>query len=72
MFMDKKQVDYLKRKYVGKTICLISMPADPWPIEPGTLGTCTGVDDAGQLLMHWENGRGLSLIPGTDIFETVE
>ena len=70
--VDRRQVEFLREKYVGKTICLILMSCDPWPIEPGTLGVCTGVDDAGQLLMRWENGRGLSLIPGTDIFKTVE
>jgi hypothetical protein len=47
------------------------MPDDPKPIESGTLGTVQAVDDAGQLLMKWDNGRSLSLIPGVDNFHTV-
>ena len=48
------------------------MPDDPRPIESGTIGTVVGVDDAGQIMMKWDNGRSLSLIPGVDSFHTVE
>lgn len=52
----------------GTRLELISMDNDPLPIPPGTRGTVLGVDDAGQVLMHWDNGRSLSLIPGEDAF----
>lgn len=44
----------------GTRLELISMDNDPIPIPPGTRGTVLGVDDAGQVLMHWDNGRSLS------------
>ena len=35
-------------------------------------GTVLAVDDAGQLLMQWDNGCSLSLLPGVDSFEVLE
>ena len=32
----------------------------------GTLGTVTGVDDTGSLLVDWDNGSGLNVIYGVD------
>ncbi|MCH3998569.1 MAG: DUF4314 domain-containing protein [Lachnospiraceae bacterium] len=32
----------------------------------GTKGTVYGVDDTGSLLVHWDNGSGLSVIYGED------
>ena len=52
----------------GTRLELISMGNDPRPIPPGTRGTVLGVDDAGSIMMWWDNGRSLSLIPGEDAF----
>lgn len=38
----------------------------------GTAGTVQGVDDAGQILMGWDTGSGLSLIPGVDSFHRID
>lgn len=35
----------------------------------GTEGTVVDVDDIGNVLMRWDNGSGLSLIPEGDEFE---
>ena len=73
MFMTEKQVEMLRKQYPhGTRLCCDEMPDDPKPIESGTLGMVVGVDDAGQIMMKWDNGRSLSLIPGVDSFHTVE
>ena len=65
--------EYARRSYPpGTRIRLIEMPNDPNPVPVGTTGTVLAVDDAGQLLMRWDNGRSLSLIPGVDNFEVLE
>ena len=37
----------------------------------GTKGIVYGVDDTGSLLVHWDNGSGLSVIYGEDIVRKV-
>ena len=71
-FLRPEQVERIRQQYpAGTRICCDNMPDDPQPIEPGTLGTVRGVDDAGQVMVSWDNGRGLSLISGVDSFHIV-
>lgn len=37
----------------------------------GTHGTITAVDDVGDLIVAWDNGGGLKLIPGVDEFRVL-
>ena len=65
--------EYARRSYPpGTRIRLLEMSEDPNPVPVGSCGTVLAVDDAGQLLMQWDNGRNLSLVPGTDNFEVLE
>ncbi len=69
----KVNVAQVRETYpVGTRIRLEYMPEDPDPIPYGTQGVVEGVDDAGQLLMKWDNGSTLSLIPGVDQFGVVK
>ena len=71
-FPSREKVKWIKEDYPpGTRIRLQDMMDDPCPVPSGTMGTVIAVDDAGQLLMHWDNGRSLSLIPGVDSFVVV-
>ena len=56
---------------VGARIELISMTDDPRAVLPGTRGTVKGIDGAGSILMRWDSGSSLSLVPGADVFRVL-
>lgn len=51
----------------GTRIVLIEMD-DPQAPPSGTQGTVRGVDDIGDILVVWDTGGSLNLIPGVDRF----
>ena len=55
----------------GTRIELIEMSDSQAP-PAGTLGICLAVDDMGDLIMKWDNGCGLNLIPNVDDFRIVK
>lgn len=64
-----RQAERYKLSYLPGTRVVLLQMNDPYsPVESGMRGTVQGVDDAGQILMKWDNGRSLSLIPGEDSF----
>lgn len=72
LFPSKAELERLRLRYpAGTRLQLIQMGEDPCPIPSGTMGTVQFVDDAGQIVMKWDNGRSLSLIPREDSFEKV-
>lgn len=56
----------------GSEVVLGEMPEDPNPVPSGTVGTVKGYDDSAEILMSWQNGSGLKLIPGVDRYHVVE
>ncbi len=71
-FLSREQVERIRQRYPpGTEVELIAMPEDPYPVPPGTRGKVIMVDDAGQLVIKWNNGSSLSLIPGVDSFQKV-
>ena len=70
-FPTREQVARLRERYrKGTKVRLISMDDIQAP-PPGAIGEVIGVDDAGSVMVRWETGSSLSLIPGEDRFEIV-
>ena len=64
MNFDRNRVEMVKRQYpVGTRIQLNSLCNDEKGMPTGLCGTVIGVDDQPALLMKWDNGRSLSLLP---------
>lgn len=63
---NRAQVERLRLRYpIGTRVELVKM--DDVQAPPiGTLGTVTGVDDTGSLLVDWDTGSGLNVIYGVD------
>jgi hypothetical protein len=58
--------------YPKKRVVLKQM-LDPYTtLTDGMMGTIVGEDDAGHLLVDWDNGSRDSLLPGIDEYEIVE
>ena len=70
-YPNKEKIEMLRKRYpAGTKIELLAMEDKQAP-PVGTIGEVIAVDDSGQLVMHWENGSGLNLIPGVDKFRKV-
>lgn len=54
----------------GTRVKLIKMDDEQAPPK-GTVGTVRGVDDAGSIMVSWDNGSGLNVVYGEDIVEKV-
>ena len=70
-FPSEKKVELIRKLYpAGVRVELLKMD-DPQAPPIGTKGTVTGVDDAGSIMVKWDNGSGLSVIYGEDIIREV-
>ena len=71
-FPSREQIAALREQYPrGTKVELLGMD-DPQAPPTGTRGEVMVVDDAGQLLVRWEIGSSLSLIPGVDSLRIVQ
>ena len=71
-FPSREQIAALRERYPrGTKVELLGMD-DPQAPPTGTMGEVMGIDDAEQLLVRWETGSSLSLIPGVDSFRMAE
>ena len=71
-FPSREQIAALRERYpCGTRMELLAMD-DPQAPPTGTRGEVFSVDDAGQIIVRWETGSSLSLIPGVDSFRIVQ
>ena len=67
----RETVEMLRKEYpAGTRVVLLEMD-DPQAPPEGTKGTVRGVDDAGSVMVAWDNGSSLSLVFGIDHFKKV-
>ena len=70
-FPSKEQIELIRKEYpTGTKVELLAMDDKQAP-PVGTIGEVIAVDDIGQLVMRWQNGSSLNLIPGVDSFRKV-
>lgn len=56
----------------GKRVVLIRMEDPYTKLRPGMKGTIRGVDGIGNILVNWDNGSTLSLVPEVDEYKIME
>ena len=68
----KREIVESRRQYpAGTRVELVRM--DDIQAPPiGTCGTVTGVDDAGSIMVSWDNGGSLSVAYGEDACRKIE
>ena len=65
-FPSRETIERLREQYpTGCRVELLQMD-DPQAPPMFTKGTVTGVDDAGSIMVRWDNGSGLSVTYGED------
>ena len=71
IFPNREIVAALRAEYpAGTRVKLLKM--DDIQAPPiGTLGTVSGIDDTGSIMVRWDNGSGLFVVYGEDVVEKV-
>lgn len=66
-FPNRERVEQIRKAYPkGVRVELIYMD-DKFAPPTHTKGTVLGVDDAGSIMVSWDNGSRLSLVYGVDV-----
>jgi hypothetical protein len=69
---DGDQLERIRKQYPTGTVIELIRMDDPQAPAKGTRGVVRGVDDIGSLLVDWDNGSGLSVVPGVDTVQVVK
>lgn len=62
----QQQIDRLRIRYPEGTRLELVQMDDPQAPPAGMHGTVLGVDDMANILVEWDNGSSLNLIPNVD------
>lgn len=68
---NKATLDRMRQCYPAGTRVRLHHMGDPLAPPPGTLGTVEGIDDAGNILVLWDNGSTLNVVYGVDYCQPV-
>nr|DAI68667.1 MAG TPA: protein of unknown function (DUF4314) [Caudoviricetes sp.]DAV07749.1 MAG TPA: protein of unknown function (DUF4314) [Caudoviricetes sp.] len=71
-FPKRETVERLKNEYPTGARVVLRRMDDVQAPPVGTKGTVLGVDDAGSIMVRWDNGSGLSVAYGEDYAEVCE
>ena len=70
-FPSREIVEELRKQYPEGTIVELVRMDDAFAPPIGTRGTVQGVDDAGSIMVRWNNGSGLNVLYGVDLVRKV-
>lgn len=64
--LDEKTICMIRQIYSKGTRVELKRMDDPQAPPIGTRGTVTGVDDVGSIMVNWDNGVCLNIVPFVD------
>lgn len=74
--LNEKTIRMIRQIYTKGTRLELKRMDDPQAPPIGTRGTVTGVDDSGRIMVNWDNGSCLNVIPFVDecliVFKVVD
>lgn len=66
IFPSREVVERIREQYPEGTRVILEEMNDAQAPPIGTTGTVIGVDDTASIMVHWDNGSGLSVVYGAD------
>lgn len=70
-FPNREIIAALRAEYPSGTRVKLLKMDDIQAPPVGTLGTVSGIDDTGSIMVRWDNGSGLFVVYGEDIVKKV-
>ena len=72
MSPDKKAVERIKADFpIGSRVMMVYSTDPLVPIDGGTEGVVSSVDDIGTIHINWDNGSCLGVILGENVIEKI-